>query len=89
MRELIMNECSWCHIKKEPGAIFYVVRVILTCDFDGELEDMDTEEIPAKIDEEIKKGLTKDEDELMAEVYQEVHLYLCQKCRGQFLKKLK
>jgi len=87
MPGLVLDHCNRCGMAKEPGAVFYLVRITLTCDFDGGLVDMNPGEIKAKISEEMRKGLELDEDELMNEVYHELYFYLCKSCRDKFVKK--
>ena len=89
MPGLVADRCTRCGRVKSPGDIFYLVRIILTCDFDGQLGemlDMNEEEIQDKIKDEIRKADEKEEDELMDEVYQELSFYLCKNCRDKFIK---
>jgi hypothetical protein len=89
MAGLVADKCSQCGAVRQPGAIFYLVHITLTCDFDGELMDMNSEEIRGKIEEEMQKASEKDEAELMDEVYQELYFYLCKSCRDRFVQKLR
>jgi len=73
--------CQACGAEIQPGGIFYIGRAEIISGSDGILPD--TEESGDRIIEmalkEIKKA--KSEQELMDEVYQEIKLILCGRCR--------
>lgn len=75
------GHCRRCARLKQPGDIFYIVRVTLTCDFDGELRELGDEELAREIKDQLDQAEQKPEQELMDEVYQELGFYLCKKCR--------
>jgi hypothetical protein len=76
--------CQACGVQIPPGGIFYIGRVEIISGSDGILPD--TEESGDRIIEialkEIMKG--KNEQELMEEVYQEIKIVLCGRCRLPF-----
>lgn len=81
------NYCTSCGKVKRPGDIFYLVKITLTCDFDGYLEETEEEGLETKMKDELKKAEKYREEELEAEVYQEIFLYLCKSCRDQLVRK--
>lgn len=76
--------CQACGAEIPPGGIFYIGRTEIISGSDGILPD--TEESGDRIIEmamkEIMKG--RSEQELMDEVYQEIKLLLCGRCRLTF-----
>jgi len=76
--------CQACGVQIPPGGIFYIGRTEIISGSDGILPD--DEESGDRIIEmalkEIMKG--KSEQELMDEVYQEIKLILCGRCRLSF-----
>jgi len=76
--------CQVCGVDIAPGGIFYIGRTEIISGSDGILPD--TEESGDRIIEkalhEISKA--KSEQELMAEVHQEIKLILCGRCRLLF-----
>ena len=76
--------CQACGTQIPPGGIFYIGRTEIISGSDGILPD--SEESGDRIIEmalkEIMKG--KNEEELMDEVYQEIKLILCGRCRLSF-----
>ncbi len=87
MSGLVADHCSRCGLVKRPGDIFYLARIILTCDFDGELAELKAEEASAGMSAEMAKASARSEEELMNEVYQELYFYLCKGCRDRFVKR--
>jgi len=81
-------KCQVCGVAVPPGGIFYIGRTEIISGSDGILPD--TEESGDRIIEkalhEISKG--KSEQEHMDEVYQEIKLILCGKCRLIFRDKI-
>jgi len=75
--------CQVCGTKIPPGGIFYVGRTEIISGSDGILAD--TGESPDAI---IEKALSEikelSEQELMEEVYQEIKMILCGRCRPVF-----
>ena len=76
--------CQTCGVQIPPGGIFYIGCTEIISGSDGIL--LDSEESGDRIIEmalkEIMKG--KSEQELMDEVYQEIKLILCSRCRLSF-----
>jgi len=79
------RQCSRCGKELPPGSLNYVVNVRVFSDFDGVL--LDPEE---GIDRQMKEVLDQiqelDPEELEKEVYEEFNLFLCKRCRDQFVK---
>ena len=79
--------CQFCGIKIPPGGVFYVGRTEIISGSDGILPDTGE-----SADSIIKKALSEikelTEQELMEEVYQEIELILCRKCRLVFRDKI-
>jgi hypothetical protein len=73
--------CQACGIKIPPGGIFYIGRTEIISGSDGILPD--TEECVDKIIEKALKEISKvkSEQDFMDEVYQEIKLTLCGRCR--------
>jgi hypothetical protein len=80
------QNCSRCGKAKTKGAVFYIVRMTLTADFDGELEELDPGEVEPEMKRQIKKAERMSEKELMDEVFQEWYFYLCKGCRDWFVE---
>ncbi len=87
MPEQIPARCSRCGKEKKPGDIFYIVKISLTCDFNGYLKPVEGE-LENEIKKELERAEQYTEEELMEQVYQEFHFYLCLKCRNWFVKHL-
>jgi hypothetical protein len=73
--------CQVCGTKIPPGGVFYTGRTEITSGSDGILPDTDEsgDRIIEKALNEISK--VKSEQEFMDEVYQEIKLILCGRCR--------
>ena len=80
------QKCGRCGKPKTRGAIFYIVRITLTADFNGELEELDPEEVEPEMKRHIKEAERMSEQELMDEVFQEWYFYLCKGCRDRLVK---
>lgn len=80
--------CQVCGAEIPPGGIFYVGRTEIISGSDGILPD--TEESGDRIIEKALDEITrvKSEQELMEEVYQEIKLILCGRCRLIFRDKI-
>jgi len=80
--------CQVCGTEIPPGGIFYVVRTEIISGSDGILPD--SEESGDRIIEQALREITrvKSEQELMDEVYQEIKLILCGRCRLVFRDKI-
>ncbi|MBW2466688.1 MAG: hypothetical protein JRF02_05250, partial [Deltaproteobacteria bacterium] len=76
--------CQVCGAEIPEGGVFYVGRTEIISGSDGILSD--DEESGEKIIEEAMKELirVKSEQEYMEEVYQEIKLILCGRCRLAF-----
>ena len=76
--------CQACGVKIPPGGVFYVGRTEIISGSDGILPD--TEESGDRIIEKALKEISKvkTEQDFMDEVYQEIKLTLCGKCRLVF-----
>jgi len=81
-------DCQVCGAEIPPGGIFYVVRTEIISGSDGILPD--SEESGDRIIEQALREITrvKSEQELMDEVYQEIKLILCGRCRLVFRDKI-
>ena len=77
-------QCQLCGVMIPPGGVFYTGRTEITSGSDGILPD--TDEDPEKIIESALRDLEKvtDQQDLMDEVYQEIKLVLCGRCRLTF-----
>jgi hypothetical protein len=73
--------CQVCGVEIPPGGIFYIGRTEIISGSDGILPD--TEESGDRIIEKALHEITKmkSEQEIMEEVYQEIKLTLCGRCR--------
>ena len=73
--------CQACGAGIPPGGIFYIGRTEIISGSDGILPD--TEESGDSIIEKALKEISKvkDEQEFMDEVYQEIKMTLCGRCR--------
>ena len=73
--------CQACGVKIPPGGVFYVGRTEIISGSDGILPD--TEESGDRIIEKALKEIrkVKSEQDFMDEVYQEIKLTLCGRCR--------
>ena len=73
--------CQACGVKIPPGGVFYVGRTEIISGSDGILPD--TEESGDRIIEKALKEISKvkSEQDFMDEVYQEIKLTLCCRCR--------
>ena len=80
--------CQVCGTKIPPGGVFYVGRTEITSGSDGILPD--TEESGDRIIEKALNEISKmkSEQEFMDEVYQEIKLILCGRCRLIFRDKI-
>ena len=80
--------CQMCGARIPPGGVFYIGRTEIVSGSDGILPD--TGESGDRIIEEALRDITrgKSEQELMDEVYQEIKLILCGRCRLVFREKL-
>jgi len=76
--------CQACGVQIPPGGVFYIGRTEIISGSDGILPDSDGsgDRIIEMALKEILKG--KSEQELMDEVYQEIKLILCGRCRLSF-----
>ena len=76
--------CQACGVKISPGVVFYVGRTEIISGSDGILPD--TEESGDRIIEKALKEISKvkSEQDFMDEVYQEIKLTLCGRCRLVF-----
>ena len=76
--------CQVCGTEIPPGGIFYIGRTEIISGSDGILPD--TGESGDRIIEKALDEITrvKSEQELMDEVYQEIKLILCGRCRLLF-----
>ena len=76
--------CQTCGVKIPPGGVFYVGRTEIISGSDGILPD--TEESGDRIIEKALKEISKvkSEQDFMDEVYQEIKLTLCGRCRLVF-----
>ena len=76
--------CQACGVKIPPGGVFYVGRTEIISGSDGILPD--TEESGDRIIEKALKEISKvkSEQDFMDEVYQEIKLTLCGRCRLVF-----
>jgi len=83
---LVADRCSLCAKPKVKGRVFYIVRLTLTADFDGQLEDIREEDLDSELKRTLKEAAEMDEQELMNEVFQEFCFYLCKSCRDRFVK---
>ncbi len=81
-------KCQVCGVAIQPGGIFYIGRTEIISGSDGILPD--TEESADRIIEKALHEISKvkSEQELMDEVYQEIKLILCGKCRLIFRDKI-
>ena len=73
--------CQACGVKIPPGGVFYVGRTEIISGSDGILPD--TEDSGDRIIEKALKEISKvkSEQDFMDEVYQEIKLTLCGRCR--------
>ena len=73
--------CQACGVKIPPGGVFYVGRTEIISGSDGILPD--NEESGDRIIEKVLKEISKvkSEQDFMDEVYQEIKLTLCGRCR--------
>ena len=73
--------CQACGTKIPPGGVFYISRTEIISGSDGILPD--TEESGDRIIEKALKEISKvkSEQDFMDEVYQEIKLTLCGRCR--------
>jgi len=73
--------CQACGVKIPPGGVFYVGRMEIISGSDGILPD--TEDSGDRIIEKALKEISKvkSEQDFMDEVYQEIKLTLCGRCR--------
>ena len=80
--------CQACGTKIPPGGVFYIGRTEIISASDGILPD--TEESGDRIIEKALKEISKvkSEQEFMDEVYQEIKLTLCGRCRLIFRDKI-
>ena len=80
--------CQACREKIPPGGVFYVGRTEIISGSDGILPD--TEESGDRIIEKALKEISKvkSEQDFMDEVYQEIKLTLCGRCRLIFRDKI-
>ena len=80
--------CQVCGTKIPPGGVFYIGRTEITSGSDGILPDTDEsgDRIIEKALNEMSK--VKSEQEFMDEVYQEIKLILCGRCRLIFRDKI-
>jgi hypothetical protein len=80
--------CQVCGTEIQPGGIFYIGRTEIISGSDGILPD------PEEADDRmIEKALNeiskvKNEQEFMDEVYQEIKMILCGRCRLNFRDKI-
>ena len=76
--------CQACGVKIPPGGVFYVGRTEIISGSDGILPV--TEESGDRIIEKALKEISKvkSEQDFMDEVYQEIKLTLCGRCRLVF-----
>jgi len=81
MASSLSRRCGRCGKEKTGGAIFYIVRLTLTCDFDGELEDLSDEGLAREMKKQLQRAERMSAEELMDEVYQEIYFCLCKNCR--------
>jgi len=80
--------CQVCGTEIPPGGVFYIGRTEITSGSDGILSDTDEsgDRIIEKALNEISK--VKSEQEFMDEVYQEIKLIFCGRCRLIFRDKI-
>ncbi len=80
--------CQTCGTGIPPGGVFYIGRTEIISGSDGILPD--TEESADRIIEKALKEISKvkSEQEFMDEVYQEIKLTLCGRCRLLFRDKI-
>jgi hypothetical protein len=80
--------CQVCGTEIPPGGVFYTGRTEIISGSDGILPDTDEsgDRIIEKALNEISKE--KNEQEFMDEVYQEIKLILCGRCRLIFRDKI-
>jgi len=88
MGNYVGDRCSRCGRRKTRGMAFYLTRLTLTSDFDGELEPVPEKELPREMKKQIARARRMSEKELMDEVYQELYFYLCKGCRDWLVKQL-
>ena len=76
--------CQICGENIPPGGIFYIGRTEIISGSDGIL--LDTGEMPDRMIEKALHEITRarSEKELMDEVYQEIRLIFCGRCRFTF-----
>lgn len=86
MGEYFREQCRRCGKPKKAGDIFYLVRMTLTCDFDGELPEREEGILDKEIKEQLDQAEQKEEQELMDEVFQELSFYICKDCRDWLVK---
>jgi len=80
--------CQVCSTEIPPGGEFYIGRTEIISGSDGIIPDDDEsgDRIIEKALKEIRKA--KSEQELMDEVYQEIKLIFCGRCRLTFRDKI-
>jgi len=80
--------CQICGTRIPPGGVFYIGRTEIISGSDGILPD--TDELNDKTIEKALHEITvlKSEQELMEEVYQEIRIVLCGRCRIFFRDKI-
>ena len=76
--------CQVCGMEIPPGGVFYVGRTEIISGSDGIIPD--DEETGDRIIEKALKEISrvKSEQDFMDEVYQEIRLVLCGRCRKGF-----
>jgi len=83
----IPGRCKRCGKLKASDNVFYIVRVTLTAELDDNFEDLSGEALEQEMSKQLKIAETKDEQELIDEVYQDLHFYLYKSCRDWFVKR--
>jgi hypothetical protein len=86
MGEYFREQCRRCGRPKRAGDIFYLVRMTLTCDFDGKLPELEEADLEQGIKEQLDRADQKEEQELMDEVFQELNFFICKNCRDWLVK---
>jgi hypothetical protein len=69
----------------KPGALKYLVNIRVVADFDGVINEVegDTEEL---INEVLRQIEGMDAEDLERDVYEELHLLLCKRCKDHFVR---
>jgi len=77
--------CYRCNKFLEEGELKYIVNISITADFDGVLKE-DTEE---EIEDILKKIERLDEYDLERDVYENMVVILCKRCKDFIIDEIK